>query len=94
LGGQRVGELLQPFGVGALQEGVFALPKGNAILLHAKSQPMMLIQAHSGGKRKVRTHADKHGPPVLIVEIEIVLIHPALLQFQMRALVLLSANGD
>jgi hypothetical protein len=30
---------------------------------------------------------------VLIVEIEIVLIHPALLQFQMRALVLLSANG-
>jgi hypothetical protein len=31
---------------------------------------------------------------VLVVQIEIVLIHPALLQFQMRALVLLSANGD
>jgi hypothetical protein len=55
---------------------------------------MILIQAYSGGKRKVRTHADKHGPPVLIVEIEIILIHPALLQFQMRALVLLSANGN
>src|SRR6202046_655260 len=55
---------------------------------------MMLIQAYSGGKRKVRTHANKHGPPVLVVEIEIVLIHPALLQFQMRALVLLSANGN
>ncbi len=62
--------------------------------LHAKSQPMMLIQAYSGGERKVRTHANKHGPPVLVVEIEIVLIHPALLQFQMRALVLLSANGN
>ena len=34
------------------------------------------------------------GPPGLVVEIEIVLIHPALLQFQMRALVLLSANGN
>jgi hypothetical protein len=31
---------------------------------------------------------------VLVVQIEIVLIHPALLQFQMRALVLLSSNGD
>jgi hypothetical protein len=39
---------------------------------------MMLIQAYSGGERKVRTHADKHGPPVLVVEIEIVLIHPSL----------------
>ena len=55
---------------------------------------MMLIQAYSSGERKVGTHADKHGPPVLVVEIEIVLIHPALLQFQMRALVLLSANGN
>ena len=53
---------------------------------------MMLIEARSGGERKVGTHADKHGPPVLVVEIEIVLIHPALLQFQMRALVLLSSN--
>jgi hypothetical protein len=31
---------------------------------------------------------------VLVVELEIVLIHPALLQFQMRAWVLLSANGN
>jgi hypothetical protein len=31
---------------------------------------------------------------VLVVQIEIVLIHPALLQFQMRALVLSSFNGD
>ena len=55
---------------------------------------MMLIQAYSGGEGKVGTHADKHGPPVLVVEIEIVLIHPALLQLQMRTLVLLSSNGD
>jgi hypothetical protein len=31
---------------------------------------------------------------VLVGQIEIVLIHPALLQFQMRALVLLSSNDD
>jgi hypothetical protein len=81
LGGQRVGEFLQSFRVGALQEGVLALPKSDALLAHPKRQPMMLIEAYSSGERKVGTHANKHGPPLLVVQIETVLIDPALLQF-------------
>jgi hypothetical protein len=94
LGGERVGELLQSFRLGALQEGVLALSEGDALLAHAKRQPIVLIEADSGGERKVGTHANEHGPPVLVVEIEIVLIYPALLKFQVRAVVLLSSNGD
>src|SRR5207247_76661 len=38
------------------------------------------------------TQAYKHPAPAFVVQVEIVLVNPALLEFQVRAVVLLSAN--
>jgi hypothetical protein len=40
-------------------------------------QPMMLIETDAGGERKVGTDADKHPSPLPVVDIEVVLNHPA-----------------
>ena len=53
---------------------------------------MVLVQAYPRREGKVGTQAYKHPTPVLVVQIEIVLVDPALLEFQVRAVILLSAD--
>src|SRR5580704_8915891 len=53
---------------------------------------MMLVQADSRGKWEVGAHAHEHPTPAFIVEIEIEPIDPALGDFQVRAVVLLSPD--
>jgi len=62
------------------------------LLAHANRQPIMLVEADPCGEREIRTHAHEHGPPVLVVQIEVILIHPALFVFQMRVIVVLSSD--
>src|SRR6202030_4504294 len=51
--GERVGELLEAFGLSASREGIGTLLEVDALLTHAVGQPMMLIEADAGGERKV-----------------------------------------
>src|SRR5215831_6167667 len=62
-------------------------------LLQAIGDPVVLIQAHASGEGKVRTDSDEHPSPFAVVNVEVVLIDPALFQFQMPAVFLLCADG-
>jgi len=46
---------------------------------------MMLIEADAGGERKVGTDADEHPSPLPVVDIEVVLNHPAVGDLKMPA---------
>jgi hypothetical protein len=51
--GERIGEFLQAIGSCAFQEGVGNLLESDAFLTHALRQPMVLIEADTGGERNV-----------------------------------------
>src|SRR5438128_6904619 len=76
----------------ASQESIGALLKVDSLLSQAQGQPIVLVQAYPCGEGKVGTQAYKHPAPAFVVQVEIVLVNPALLEFQVRAVVLLSAN--
>ena len=78
MGGQRIGEFLQPLGVRATQEGVGGLLKVDVLLLQAPGEPVMLVETDTGGKGEVGREADEHPAPVAIVDVEVVLNDPAL----------------
>jgi hypothetical protein len=43
----------------------------------AVGEPVMLIETQPGGERQIGIHAHKHPAPMSVVEIEVVLYHPA-----------------
>ena len=59
--GERVGELLQAIGSYAFQEGIGGLLESDTLLARAVGQPMVLIEADTGGEWQVR--ADAHVRP-------------------------------
>src|SRR5215472_807024 len=64
-------------------KGVAGLGKANPSLLHLLGQPVVLIQTDSGGERKVRADANEQRSPFAILDIEVILLHPAVFGFQM-----------
>src|SRR5260370_13237246 len=48
VGGEGIGEFLKGFRIGTLQEGVGALLKADATLLHAQGKPVVLIETDPG----------------------------------------------
>ena len=77
MGGEGIGQLLQPFGLTATKEGIGGLPKVDALFPQAMGEPMMLVETDAGRKGEVGTEANEHSAPVPIVEVEVVLNHPA-----------------
>jgi hypothetical protein len=55
---------------------------------------VVLIEAHSGSKRKVWAQADEHSSPAGIVEVEVVLDDPALRHLEVPTIILLVAVSD
>ena len=92
LGREGVGEGLEGLGVPAVEEGIAALPDGDASLAQALSQPVMLIQADAGREWKVRADSDEHPSPARVIDVEVVVVDPALLQLQVPAVVLFVAD--
>ena len=80
---ERVGECLQAIGCSAFQEGISDLLEFDAILAQADGQPVVLIEADTGGERKVGTDANEHSPPAPVVDVKIVLNDPALSDLKM-----------
>jgi hypothetical protein len=63
-------------------------------LTHAVGQPMVLIEADTGGEWKVRADAHEHPPPVPVIDVEVVLNHPALGHLKMPSVRGLIADGN
>src|SRR6266496_5425833 len=54
---------------------------------------MVLVEADPRGKWEVGTHAYEHPAPVRVIQVEVKLVHPALLVLQMGAVVALVSDG-
>jgi len=54
----------------------------------------MLVETYPGGEREIGADPHEHGPPVAIVDIEIILIHPAPLHLQVPVLLLADGRQD
>src|SRR5258705_8887992 len=67
--GERVGEVLQAIGSCAFQEGIGGLLESDAFLAHAVGQPMVLVEADTGGEWKVGADAHEHSPPVPVIDV-------------------------
>jgi len=91
---QRIGQFLQPGGIGAFQKSIRTLLKVDALFAHSRCQPVMLIQADAGRERQVRAHPDEHAAPALVIYVEVVLHDPALRDLQMPAIILLFSDSD
>src|SRR5262245_38313907 len=53
----------------------------------------MLVEADPRGEWEVGTHAHEHPAPAVIIQVEVELVHPALLVLQVGAVVALVSNG-
>src|SRR2546426_8407655 len=91
---ERVSQLLQALGIGTVEESVRALLERDSFLAQAVGQPVVLIEANSGGERKIGTHAHEHTSPAAVVDIEVVLEDPTPGDLQMPAVVRRFANSD
>jgi hypothetical protein len=79
VGGEGIGEFLQGPRIRTLQEGVRALLKADALLLHAQGEPVMLIETDAGGEGEVGADPYKHLSPTGVLDIEVVLLDPTVL---------------
>src|SRR5215469_5692747 len=93
VGLEGIGKFLKSLWIGTLQEGVGALLKTNA-LLHAQSQPVMLIETDAGREGEVGADSHKHLSPTGVLDIEVVLLDPAPLHFQVPTIVLPDGGHD
>ena len=92
--GERVRQGLQPTGIVAAQERVRAWSEGDALRPHLGGEPVMLVETDARRERKIRTHPHKHPAPLGIVDIEVVVHHPALGEGQVPAVLGLLADRD
>ena len=58
-------------------------PESDAALAQAIGQPMVLIEADTGGEWKVGADAHEHSPPVTVVDVKVVLNDPAISDLKM-----------
>jgi hypothetical protein len=94
VGGEGIGEFLQCLWIGTPQEGVGALLKADAPLLHAQGQPVMLIETDACGEREIGADPYKHLSPTGVLYIEVVLIDPTVLQGQMPTVLFPDGSHD
>src|SRR5712691_2178710 len=86
--GERIGERLEARRITAAEKRVAAQAEREAVGVQPIRPPLMLVEAHPRGKRKVRAEADEHAAPVSVMEIEVVLDDPASLVFEVPSVVL------
>src|ERR1019366_6687468 len=67
--------------------------KGDVLCLHPLGKPMMLIQTHASGKRKVRAYPHEHAAPMAVLNVEVILDDPALGHLEEPTIILLISVG-
>lgn len=68
--------------------------KPDAPLLHAQSQPVMLIETDACGEREIGADPHKHLSPTGVLDIEVVLVDPAELHLQMPTVIFPDGGHD
>src|ERR1700680_2215385 len=91
---ERVGERLQAIGCRAFEEGIGELLESDAVLAQTIGQPMVLIEADTGGEWKVGADAHEHSSPVPVVNVKFVLNDPAISDLKMPSVRDLIANSN
>src|ERR1700719_1176637 len=91
---EGVGERLQAIGCRAFEEGIGELLESDAVLAQTIGQPMVLIEADTGGEWKVRADAHEHSPPVPVINVKVVLNDPTISDLKMPSVRDLVANSN
>src|SRR5208337_2592616 len=73
---------------------VGTLLKADAALLQAQGQPVVLIETDARREGEIGTDPHKHLTPTGVLDVEVVLFHPASLHFQMPTLVFPDGGHD
>jgi hypothetical protein len=71
-----------------------ALAEVDLLFPHPIRKPVVLVQADSRGEGEIRAHPNEHAPSTGIVEVDTVLIYPALRDLQMPPVLLLVPVGN
>ena len=91
---ERVGERLQAIGCRAFEEGIGELLESDAVLAQTIGQPMVLIEADTGGEWKVGADAHEHSSPVPVINVKVVLNDPTISDLKMPSVRNLVANSN
>jgi len=83
---QGISELLKLLGVTTAEKSVGAWQEAHPLRLEALGQPVVLVEVDAGGEGEVRAKAHELAAPGAVVDIEVVLVYPTLLVFQMPLL--------
>jgi hypothetical protein len=92
--GQRIGQHLQALGILTVHERIGTLLKFDSFFPQVIGQPVMLIQVDPCGERQIGTKAYEHPSPAAVVDVEVVLLDPALRDLQMPAVILLVSDRN
>ncbi len=68
--------------------------ESDAFLAHAVGQPMVLVEADTGGEWQVGADAHEHSSPIPIVDVEVILNDPALRELEVPSVSDLVADGS
>jgi hypothetical protein len=66
-----------------VEKGVAALFEANATFLHLIGKPMVLVEADPGRKWEIGTDPNEHASEVPVVQIEVKLVDPPVLELEM-----------
>ncbi|MGO9061562.1 MAG: hypothetical protein ACLQU2_29935 [Candidatus Binataceae bacterium] len=92
--GQGVGEFLQSLGIFTVQEGIGTLLKSDSFLPQAVGQPVMLIEVDPCREGEIGTKAHEHPSPAAVIDVKVVLLHPALSDLEMPAVFLFVSDRN
>jgi four helix bundle protein len=70
------------------------LLEANASFFHVIGEPVVLIQAYAGCKRKIGTNPDEHGPELPVIQVKVVLIDPTIFELEMTTAGVLGFDAD
>ncbi len=89
---QGIGQFLQGFRIGAVEEGIAWLLEADTLVSETVGEPVMLVQTEASGKGKVRADPNEHPAPLAVIQVEVVLLDPALFELQMPAVFFLVSD--
>ena len=69
----------------AFEECIGTLLKIDAFVMHALSQPVVLIETNARRERQIGADAHEHPAPTLVINVEVILHDPALSQLEVSA---------
>ena len=90
---ERIGYLLQHVWILTSAECILSLGKTDSGFGQMLGEPVVLIHTDAHRKGEIGAHAHKHRAPASILQVKIILIDPAMFNFQVPLVFVLVSNG-